>query len=71
MLSMIQKVSAKKPPGKKGWNPFALLLVVALVLSVIGTLWGSRSREVVNDSIGLNQVIAQYQSGAYTELVVE
>ncbi len=71
MLSMIKKVSTKKPAGKKGWNPFVILLVAALILSVVGTLWGSRSREVINDTIGLNQVIAQYQSGSYTELIVE
>jgi cell division protease FtsH len=72
MLEVLKK-TAKNSQNWPGWfNPLAILLILAIVVSAIYVFffyWATK--EVVNEKIGLNEVVANFQSGAYQELIVE
>ena len=69
MLSMLKK--SIKNPKKKGPNPILILFVIAIAISLVYVLIGTRTQEKVNDTIGLNEVVANYASNTYKEIVVE
>ncbi len=71
MLNLIKKAS--KQPGKPNRrNPIAILFLIAIVISYLSYMYfAAGPREKVNDKSGINQVVAQYLSGAYAEIVVE
>ncbi len=69
MLSLIKK--STKSPKKKAPNPILILFLIAMVVSLGYVLFTGTTQEKVNDKIGLNEVVANYASNTYKEIVVE
>ena len=64
----------QKGPGKKMVrrpNPFAALALVAVFVASVIALTSGGPSEVVNEKAALSDVIANYHSGSYSEIVVE
>ncbi|MDD2744921.1 MAG: ATP-dependent zinc metalloprotease FtsH [Candidatus Gracilibacteria bacterium] len=63
------KTSANQQKGKK-WNPVAMLILISLFIAGYYFFVPNSPKEIVNDKIGINQVVAQYLSGSYSEIIV-
>lgn len=73
---LLRTVPPKQPgtPGKrpaKSPNPFVALFVVALVVSLFYAFFSGSPKEEINDKAALSDVVANYHSGAYSEIVIE
>ncbi len=71
MMDMIKKATTKSPKKPKKLHPLFVLFAVAIVLSAIFLNFAGGQKENINDKIGINQVVTNYLSGSYQELVVE
>lgn len=71
MINLIKK-AAKNPKKPKRSSPYAILFVMAIALSVLYVnFFQGNEQEKVRTDVGLNTVVSQYLSGAYSELVVD
>ncbi len=61
-LDQTGKKSPKDSQNKKGTNPFVVLFLIAVVISVLYTFLGSAKKEVINTDAGLNDIQARYAS---------
>lgn len=68
MLNMIKKSTKQKKPNR--FNPIGILFLVTFALSAYFFYSQNTTKEIVNDKIGINEVLGQYLSGSYTEIVV-
>lgn len=68
MLKLIKKTTNQNKPNRV--HPIAILFVAAMVISVFYFLMSNSPKEVVNEKIGINEVLTQYLSGSYSEIVV-
>ncbi|MFZ4461030.1 MAG: ATP-dependent zinc metalloprotease FtsH [Patescibacteria group bacterium] len=71
MIDMIKNATNKTPKAPKKYNPLIALFVIAVILSAIFVVVSGGPKENINDKIGLNQVVTNYLSGSYQELIVE
>lgn len=71
LLEMLNKAPKQPKRPMKRSNPVAILFVVAILLSFVYVIFSSGTKEIVNDKIGINEVVGQYLSGSYTEIIVE
>ena len=69
LLENIKKLN-RTPKNTKKRNPFFVLLLIAAVIAVAFFLLPKGDQEVINDKIALNQVIAKYNSGVYSEISI-
>jgi cell division protease FtsH len=62
---------SKKRSASKKPNPFVALFLLAIVASFAYSLFAPSSKESVNDKASLSEVVANYHSGAYAEIVIQ
>ncbi|EKE27773.1 MAG: hypothetical protein ACD_3C00154G0016 [uncultured bacterium (gcode 4)] len=71
-IKEIQKMDKKKPAKKKNkTNPFIVLFLVAIVISVLYGFFNTWTKEEVNDKVGLYQVVSNYSSWYYEKISIE
>lgn len=70
MLAMLKKTT-KQPNKKKGTNPIVYIFLLALIISLVYLVIGGKPKENINEKIGLNEVVSNYKSGSYKEVVIE
>ncbi len=68
MLKLIKKTANQNKPNRV--HPVAIVILVSLAISVFYFLMSNSPKEVVNEKIGINEVLTQYLSGSYSEIVV-
>lgn len=68
MLKLIKKSTAPNKPNRP--HPIVIVLLVSMAISVLYFLMAGSPKEVVNEKIGINEVLTQYLSGSYSEIVV-
>ena len=68
MLKLIKKSS--KDTKRKQLHPIFIVFLVAVILSLFYFVNSNSPKENVNKNIGINEVLTQYLSGSYTEIVV-
>lgn len=74
---LLRTVPPKQPNAPGGRrpnsrpNPFLVLFLVALVVSSFFAIFSGSPKEEVNDKAALSDVVANYHSGTYSEIVIE
>ncbi len=68
MLKLIKKSS--KDTKRKQLHPIFIVFLVAVILSLFYFVNSSSPKENINKNIGINEVLTQYLSGSYSEIVV-
>ena len=69
-IKEIQKKENKKKKTK--WtNPFIMLFLLAIVISLFYTFFTSWKTEVINDNLWINEVVSNYSSGVYSEITID
>lgn len=72
LLDNLKKLSSQKNNQKRGFNPFLILLFIAALITGFYFLFGIKGNvEVVDNKVALNQVIANYASGTYSEILID
>lgn len=64
------KVPQKKPQKQavSSGSSFAIIAILALVVSGVYYMLHISNREIIDDTVGLNQVVGNYASGVYSEI---
>ncbi|MDD2566017.1 MAG: ATP-dependent zinc metalloprotease FtsH [Candidatus Gracilibacteria bacterium] len=70
-LKQIQKLDNKKKSNKKKSNPFIVLFLVAIVISVLYSFLNTGPKEEINSKAGIYQVVSNYSSGKYKSISIE
>lgn len=68
-LKRLQSSNKKGP--KKHVNPFVFLLLIAIIIVITISLFSSGKKEKIDDTLSLNKVIENYNSGTYSEIIIE
>ncbi|EKE26568.1 MAG: hypothetical protein ACD_4C00240G0001 [uncultured bacterium (gcode 4)] len=69
-IKEIQKKENKKKKTK--WtNPFIMLFLLAIVISLFYAFFTSWKTEVINDNLWINEVVSNYSSGVYSEITID
>lgn len=68
MLKLIKKTTSENK-GKQV-HPMLIVLLVAVIISLFYIVSSNSPKEIVNEKIGINEVLTQYLSGSYSEIVV-
>lgn len=74
---LLRTVPPKQPNAPGGRrpnsrpNPFLVLFLVALIVSSFFAIFSGSPKEEVNDKAALSDVVANYHSGTYSEIVIE
>lgn len=61
----------KKVNNKKGSNPFVVILLVAIIISLLYGIFWPVSTVEINDKLWINQIVNNYSSWEYQEISVE
>lgn len=61
-LKKLDNTGKKDPKNKKTTNPFIVLFLIAITLSVLYVFLGAPKKEVINTEVGLNDIQARYAS---------
>jgi cell division protease FtsH len=69
MLSLIKR--STKPTKNKQTSPVLILVLAAIIISLVYVYFGGGTKEKINDKIGLNEVVANYTSNTYKEIIIE
>lgn len=68
-LKEIQKLEKKKKRRK--WNPYAVLFVIAVILTLLVSRLSLGPIEKTNEKIGIYQLVSNYSSGLYQKIEIE
>ncbi|MCK9272607.1 ATP-dependent zinc metalloprotease FtsH [Candidatus Gracilibacteria bacterium] len=69
-IQKVQKSQQKKKKSNKS-NPFIVLFLVAILVAVIYSFVNTNSKEIINDKLGINEVVSNYSSGIYSEISID
>ncbi|MDD2486764.1 MAG: ATP-dependent zinc metalloprotease FtsH [Candidatus Gracilibacteria bacterium] len=71
LVEKLKDLKKQENKKKKGKNPFIMLFITAIIIAVIYSFFSTGQTEVINDKLGINQVVSNYSSGVYSEILID
>lgn len=71
LVEKLKEVKKKENKKNKWTNPFIILFLIAILIALIYSVLPHWSNVIENDNLWLNQVISNYSSWFYSEILVD